>query len=374
MSGFDQPGGQRRARRSLLFRSRPDALQVDEWVPNITLPPPPDTPLLEEDPDEQKLDEHGLPEFEDEPEEDPEERAGPARIFVGVGMRGAPAALPAEEDDEDDDEYLVAEDDFFVAELRLPRPEDSLPFRVGPPSEDDDEAESDYLLDAAEASDPSLAMGDLDRPFSISLEAPDPVHLGAFQSDDADTDSLDEDDLLAGFEDLLGEDDDDEVSSSNLDELVSSGLPPLALQPSPARRPLHVASAEKPEPPPPPPPPVTEPDADDLVPAQPPARPETWARPGQAPRDQADDPEWAEEPPPAADPSARPRQGIRARPFWTPSRPKKETEPQVAPRFQTREADLRPTVAERLFNRGTVFILCALLVIAAALYVLLTGT
>ncbi len=78
-------------KRSRLFQAKPGALLVEEWVPNITLPPPPQTPL-EDDGQEALLDEHGLPEpLDEEPEE---ERRGPARIYVGEGTR-SPAPAPA---------------------------------------------------------------------------------------------------------------------------------------------------------------------------------------------------------------------------------------------------------------------------------------
>ncbi len=76
------PGRSRK--RSRLFQAAPDALYVEEWVPNITLPPPPDAPL-EDDEGEVLLDEHGLPERLDDDDEPEEERRGPARIYVGPG-------------------------------------------------------------------------------------------------------------------------------------------------------------------------------------------------------------------------------------------------------------------------------------------------
>jgi hypothetical protein len=83
MTKLDDAKESRPRKRSRLFQAAPDALFVDEWVPNITLPPPPDTPLLEDE-SEVKLDEHGLPARPEEEEPEPERR-GPARIFVGRG-------------------------------------------------------------------------------------------------------------------------------------------------------------------------------------------------------------------------------------------------------------------------------------------------
>lgn len=377
---------------------------VEEWVPNITLPPPPDTPLEEEDPAEQRLDEHGLPSFDDEPEEPDVPRSGPARLFVGMGQRGrsvAPLeAATADDEDEgegDDDEYVYSEPDgFFVAELRLPRPQDSLPFRMGEGSVDDDEERSsEVLLDAVESSDPNIALPDLDLPFSVSLEAPDPLHLGAFGDEDEDedeelpvdddqgeADDVDEEDVfaaLAALGDLEDDEDDSEdgLDDEELDALLGGGLPPLALRPSSAREPLHARAGDAERPSGPlagaPPPPITlEPPG--LLPEaepEPRASPEVWARPGAPP------PEDSEPEPPQPEPATPvhtgPRQVLRSRPFWTKDRPLKESSPEAAPLFQLREGSGPEPLRGRVFNWPNLGLLLALLVIVAALWVLLQG-
>jgi len=116
----------RSRKRSRLFQAAPDALQVEEWVPNITLPPPPDAPLEEEEGVVQ-LDEHGLPERDPEEEEPEEERRGPARIYVG---QGAPTSAAPPTSDE------LPVSDVDMPNLQLP----------GPPVEDDDEADSEGEL------------------------------------------------------------------------------------------------------------------------------------------------------------------------------------------------------------------------------------
>ncbi len=188
-------------RRSRLFRGRPDRLLVDEWVPSIALPPPPDTPLEEEEVDD-LLDEHGLPTLEAEAEE--EVRTGPARLFVGRGLRGVSLT--------DDGEWDAAEgiivtepDDFFVAELRLPTPRDALPFGLASRGDlDAEEEESEMVLDAEEASEPDLAPEEFSVPFSLSLDAPDPLHLGAF-GDEEDPEEVSAMDIEPGFEELQAE-------------------------------------------------------------------------------------------------------------------------------------------------------------------------
>ena len=223
MSPHDDIGSSpNRARRSRLFRGRPDALMVDEWVPNITLPPLPDTPLEEDDPELVAVDEHGLPTFEDEPDIEEEAYAGPARLFVGPGRRGTPIRSP--DDDEEDGAYVFIDpEDYFVAELRLPRPEDGLPFRVGSVDRADGEEDDDgeEPLDTDEASHPHLASSDLEAPFSVSLEQPDPEHLGSFgdEEDEDELEDLDEESgSFTGVEDV----------SADLDELIGGGVPPMA--------------------------------------------------------------------------------------------------------------------------------------------------
>jgi hypothetical protein len=355
----------RRTRRSRLFHSRPDALLVDEWVPNITLPPPPDAVLEEDDPAVAVLDEHGLPTFEDEPEEAPREPGGPARLFVGLGQRGASVA-PSEEPDGEDEFDFSEHHDFFVAELRLPRPEDRLPFRIGgrgEPAEGDDEDDSGYVLDAAEASDPQLGVSDLEAPFSVSLDAPDPVHLGSFGDEDDDEDHGDElsSDLEAdlAFEGEL----DDSEPSEDLDDLVSGGLPPLTLQPSPARVPLGAPRGDR-------------------------ASPSLSMPDGSRPREEGV-PGWASagrpvvEPPPA--PPAPPRRPqaaasdgapddrlqpevvLRTRPFWTRGRRMPVPKPASAPVFQPRDAPEPSPLQRRLFSWPSLALLVSLLLVASAL-------
>jgi len=369
MSQFDDTPPPSRARRSPLFRSRPDALQVDEWVANITLPPPPDIPLEEEDPAEQ-LDEHGLPSFDDVLDEPEELGTQPARLFVGMGQRGASVASQPQPGDEDEDEFLVGDDDFFVAELRLPRPEDRVPFRMGSSADDDDEeASSNMLLDADEASEPSLAIEGLDVPFSISLEAPDPVYFDRFD----DQASVEEDDdSPVEFPDTFADPDDEEFSSEDLDELVSAGLPPLSLQPSLAREPLHLHRRQL-EPPEPEPEPEPEPQLD---PGPPPPPPQVWSRPGGASTPEPDPPEETPEQDeePVSDPrSGKPPQVIRSRPSWAPGRPVKDAAPLNAPVYQPREPSASSAVREKLFSWTGLSILVAALIIALALWVLVRG-
>ncbi len=337
------------ARRSPLFRSRPDRLLVEEWVPNITLPPPPDTPLEEDDPEQARLDEHGLPTFAEEKEEEPgPSSGGPARLFVGMGQRGARVQAPTLEAEgaDDEEEYLVGDDDFFVAELRLPRPEDSLPFRIGPlGGEDDEEEGSDVLLDAAEASDPELAVPDLERPFSVSLEAPDPFHLGAFGGADGVEDAEEDSD---GW-------DEEALSAESLDALLGSGLEPLMAQATPSAEPEPEPAREEPLSPPPP-------VSPDPGLAQKP-RPEPEIEPRAKPRAS----------PVITDQHPRPRQVIRSRPFWTKDRPLRESEAKPTPVFQPRGAPPPSPVREKLFNWTNLLVLVAVLIIAAAVWVWTQG-
>jgi hypothetical protein len=372
MSSPGQPGASKPARRSRLFQQRPDALRVEEWIPNITLPPPPDTPLEEEEDTGLVLDEHGLPQFEEEPERDPEEHAGPARLFVGMGQRGAGVAAArdtgTDADGDAEDEFVYEEpDDFFVAELRLPRPEDSLPFRIGGAS-DDDPDDAEFLIDAAEASDPDIAEPAFEAPFTVSLEPPDPVHLGSFG------DSEDDDEPgRAGAQIAMGEDDDDyedyedyeepsgpEESSGDLDDLVSGGLPPLTLQPSPARVPLSDRSSDRAprSAPPPPPPPPPEPG----VPS--------WAAPSR-PAGQAAEPSSGA--PEALDPTPhveRPKATVvlKSKPFWTRDRRIPEPKPASAPVFQPREAPKPTPIRKRVFTWPTFAVLAGLLLTALILW------
>ena len=263
MSQLDDLPPTSRARRSPLFRSRPGALQVDEWVANITLPPPPDTPLEEEDPAEQ-LDEHGLPSFDDDLDDPEEPGARPVRLFVGMGQPGAPVA--------------------------------SLP--------------------------------------------------------------------------PLG--DDEAFLSENLDDLVSAGLPPLSLQPSLAREPLHLRRRQV-APPEPEPEPEPEPQ---LEPGPPPLPPLVWSRPGGASAPEPAAPEETseqDEEPVSAPRSGKPPQVIRSRPSWAPGRPVKEPTPLDAPVFQPRESPASSVVREKLFSWTGLSILVAALIIALALWVLVRG-
>ncbi len=356
----DIPVPPRRARRSRLFRSRPDALLVEEWVPNITLPPPPEAPLEEDDPAEARLDEHGLPRFEEEPEEEVEPQGGPARLFVGMGRRGAAvshapgdAPLEAADDQEDDPEPGVG--DYFVAELRLPRPEDSLPFRIGPlgSGEDEEEEDSDFLLDAAEASDPSLAFPELDAPFSVSLEPPDPVHLGSFDDGEDDEEPSDE-----------------EESSEDLDGLVDGGVPPLSLQPSPARLPLSARSEDQPSPersktPLSRPRGGGVPDWASGGRAEPAERAEPEPEPELEAEPQTDEVLVAEAPLPI--PRSKPGMVLRSRPFWTRERRMPEAKPASAPVFQPREAPQPSPIQQKLFTWPTLLLLLAMATVALVL-------
>ncbi len=378
-------------RRSRLFRSRPDALLVEEWVPNITLPPPPDAPLDDEDPAEARLDEHGLPDFQDEPDEDREVRAGPVRLFVGLGQRGASVAPPPDGDEGGEDVYEVNEPaDYFVAELRLPRPEDSLPFRLtGVNDQDDEEEDEEFLLDADEASDPAMFFPGLDTPFTVSLEPPDPLHLSSLSDDDDDLESEDDafeyqaaEDGLDGEDDLDGEEhtwddswpsaddsmgmlgDEPVQDDADLDAVVSGGIPPLTLRPSVAREPLRLrhGAREEPAAPPPPLPPAPQPEPQ----PEPEPPPRTWSRPGGP----AAPPPEPPQPQRAPSSGKAPVQVLRSRPSWTRDRMIKEASPAPAPLFQPRPAPPPSPVRERLFNPATLGLLLALMIIAAAVAVL----
>jgi hypothetical protein len=146
-------------KRSRLFQAAPDALFVEEWVPNITLPPPPDAPLEEEEGVVQ-LDEHGLPERLEE-EEPEEERRGPARIYVGKGA-ATKTKVP------------VVRDELPVSDVELPNL--SLPSAPGLEDEEDSDPSMpdlsidgtgsnwgsmfDSLDDDEDPTDPELKSGD----------------------------------------------------------------------------------------------------------------------------------------------------------------------------------------------------------------------
>ncbi len=154
------PPSSRSKKRSRLFQAAPDALFVEEWVPNITLPPPPDEPLLEDDEDGVKLDEHGLPERSDEDEEPEVERTGPARIYVGPGA--------GKVDVSSRDELPVSE--VQLPDLSLPRGDDVDIDDDSDPSMPDlsiDGSGSDWgsmfdKLDDERPTDPELDSGDED--------------------------------------------------------------------------------------------------------------------------------------------------------------------------------------------------------------------
>jgi hypothetical protein len=149
-------------KRSRLFQAAPDALFVEEWVPNITLPPPPDVPLEEEE-GGVKLDEHGLPERREEEEEPEDERRGPARIYVGKGAT-AKAQGP------------VTNDELPISDVELP--DYSLPTGADPDREDGSDPSMpdlsidgsgsswgsmfDDLADDEEPTDPELRSADTD--------------------------------------------------------------------------------------------------------------------------------------------------------------------------------------------------------------------
>jgi hypothetical protein len=345
-------------RRSRLFSGRPDALLVEEWVPNISLPPPPDTPL-EVDEEEGLFDENGMPTLEAEPEE--ETRGGPARLFVGVGQRGA--ALASEDEQGAAEGIVVHEpDDFFVAELRLPRPEDGLPFGLASrvSEEDSEEASAEQLLFADEALDDELDIDEMSLPFSVSVEAPDPVHLGAFgdAEDDEEEETRDEEDSLSDLLDHLG------------------APPSISLQPSLAREPLAKSASA----PPgvrlrtapvasPPKPPVPAPREGHQAPRHPIMTPVRKRRPREP------------EAPPLAPIVVRPVRGLDAdtkrdsgvvhsRPFWTRKR-KLPAPPSVqAPVFQPREAPSPRPIETTLFRRSILFLLLGLLVLVVLLELL----
>ncbi|MFH1467169.1 MAG: hypothetical protein ABIO70_22485, partial [Pseudomonadota bacterium] len=152
-------------RRSRLFQAAPDRLLVDEWVPNIKLPPPPATELEDEGPSA-LLDEHGLPVRE--PEEEPEpERRGPARIYVGQGgLNASGQRAPA------------------PPELQAPEmPDLRLPLGASEPDLDDGEESSsgdlpDLSIDGGGGGWRGFDMG-LARASESDLEAPTDPNLRA---------------------------------------------------------------------------------------------------------------------------------------------------------------------------------------------------
>jgi hypothetical protein len=172
MSTTPPPSG-RSKKRSRLFQAAPDALFVEEWVPNITLPPPPDEPLLEEDEGGVKLDEHGLPERREEDEEPEEERKGPARIYVGPGAGRVRATAR-------DDELPVSE--VAVPDLSLPRGEGLDDEDDSDPSMPDlsiDGSGSDWGsmfdgLDDESPTDPELHSGEQDQAEPVPMPAAAP--------------------------------------------------------------------------------------------------------------------------------------------------------------------------------------------------------
>ncbi len=168
MSKPEGPKESRPRKRSRLFQAAPDALRVDEWVPNITLPPPPDAPLVEEDDGQLKLDEHGLPEFAEEEEPEPERR-GPVRIFVGKGSGSSGGAGGGEG-------YGVGE--VQLPDLSLPRGDEldddedpSMPDLSIDGSGSDWGAMFDKLDDESDT-DSSLHGSDDDEPMPMPAAAP----------------------------------------------------------------------------------------------------------------------------------------------------------------------------------------------------------
>lgn len=127
-------------KRSRLFQAAPDALFVEEWVPNITLPPPPDAPLEEEE-GVVLLDEHGLPVRSGDEEEPEPERRGPARIYVGKGAADTHA--------KSDTQYGMARDELPAGGGELPNLE--LPRQVGEsdPEDDSDPSMPDLSIDGS---------------------------------------------------------------------------------------------------------------------------------------------------------------------------------------------------------------------------------
>jgi len=148
----------RSRKRSRLFQAAPEALFVEEWVPNITLPPPPDAPLEEEEGVAQ-LDEHGLPERSEDEEEPEEERRGPVRVYVGKGAQS-------------DTQYGHGRDELPASDVEMP--DLRLPSKADADGEDDsdpsmpdlsiDGSGSDWgamfdALDDDEPTDPELRSG-----------------------------------------------------------------------------------------------------------------------------------------------------------------------------------------------------------------------
>ena len=148
----------RSRKRSRLFQAAPEALFVEEWVPNITLPPPPEAPLEEEEGVAQ-LDEHGLPERNEEEEEPEEERRGPARVYVGKGAQSDTQYGHGRED--------LPVSDVEMPDLRLPSKADAEGEEDSDPSMPDlsiDGSGSDWgamfdSLDDDEPTDPELRSG-----------------------------------------------------------------------------------------------------------------------------------------------------------------------------------------------------------------------
>ncbi len=221
----DSPSDRPR-KRSRLFKAAPNALQVDEWIPNITLPPPPRTPLEEDDTDN-LLDEHGLPQLPDG--EEPEEvRRGPARVYVGEGAKDAGTSQVLR------DELPVAAPE--LTDLRLPsvdRPLDS--------EEDSLEGMPDLSIDGS-----GQDWGDMHAAFEA----------GDVDDDEEPTDS----ELIAA------------AASSDLAEPVPQLSLPISAVAPPEAEPAAPAPAPAPEPPAP-----STPTAEPKPPAAP-----SWARPAKA--------------------------------------------------------------------------------------------
>lgn len=308
----------RPSKRSRLFQARPDRLLVEEWVPSIALPAPPQTPL-EEIPGEPRVDEHGIPELPHEP--DDTVRVGPARLYVGQGRRPTTQGEAPGGDE--------AQAGYFVAELRLPRPEDGLPFGLAAREEDPDPWSEELEFESAEMSDPASSTPDLTGAFTLDLDttsAPDPPLFFLPPP--------------AGAEPVA-------AAPEPLRAAPDPGPPSASLSPSPAREPLarRIPGPSRPAAPP------VQARPASSVSSAPAARP---APVGPSVPD-------PERPVPTA--------VIRSKPSWTRARPLPAPAPAPAPLFQAREEPLPNPWVQRFVSWPTLVVLVAVLVAATALLV-----
>jgi hypothetical protein len=253
-----------------------------------------------------------MPELVHEPEE--AVRVGPARLYVGQGSRLAPPGGEPEGGE--------ARASYFVAELRLPRPEDGLPFGLTAKDDEPDPWSEELELEGAELSDPGVDDPDLAGAFTLDLdatEAPDPPAFFLPPPPDAEP--------------------------GPPGDANTPGPAQVALQPSPAREPLARRVRATP----------TERAQAGPTPAKPPAP--------------AAPPALAEPPLPAPPPRPAPTAVIHSKPSWTRARPLPAPTAAPAPQFQTRDEPLPNPWVQRLVSWPTLVVLVAVLVAATALLV-----